>query len=188
MAYRLLGSGTTDSNGRATYTYTGTGAGEIDVVASLSNPISSSSLQSEPFSVMDAKWIYSGTNYQTSHLTKTANSDGSYTLGTDGTDYGLFGASTVNNAINIFADIGGAFEFDLIEYSGAITLRCNISSGSNRDVNNVWTANTHYKIEIVDNGVKINGTLKSFADTGARDLRFRLENNATFTIKNLLYY
>ena len=53
MAYRLLGSATTDSNGRATHTYTGVGAGEIDVVASLDNPISSGSLQSGTFPVLD---------------------------------------------------------------------------------------------------------------------------------------
>ena len=56
--YKYLGYGVTDENGVAhldhdangdplTHSYTGVGAGEIDVLASLDNPITSSSIVSE---------------------------------------------------------------------------------------------------------------------------------------------
>ena len=62
--YRYLGYGVTDSNGVAkldhdangdplSHSYTGVGAGEIDVVASLDNPVSSGSIVSETFIVDD---------------------------------------------------------------------------------------------------------------------------------------
>jgi hypothetical protein len=62
--YNYLGYGVTDSNGKAkleydsegdplTHSYTGTGAGEIDIVASLDNPVSSGSIVSETYEVLD---------------------------------------------------------------------------------------------------------------------------------------
>ena len=66
VTYNYLGYGVTDSNGVAkldhdadgeeiSHSYTGTGAGEIDVIASLDNAstISDSSIQSEPYTVLD---------------------------------------------------------------------------------------------------------------------------------------
>ena len=56
-SYRYLGYGTTDANGVAHYTYTGTGAGEVDVIASLDNPISEGSIVSETYEVLDCIYI-----------------------------------------------------------------------------------------------------------------------------------
>ena len=64
MVYKYLGYGVTDSNGVAKldhdaegqelqHSYTGVGAGEIDVVASLDNPIVDGSIVSGTFSVFD---------------------------------------------------------------------------------------------------------------------------------------
>lgn len=53
VVYRLLGSGVTDANGVASVNYTGAGAGEMDLVASTSNPITQSSLVSETYSILD---------------------------------------------------------------------------------------------------------------------------------------
>lgn len=60
MAYRLIGSAVTDSNGKAVYEYTGSGAGEIDFVASVDNPIGSSSLVSETYSIWDTLFYETG--------------------------------------------------------------------------------------------------------------------------------
>lgn len=72
VSYRCIGKGVTNSNGVAHMThsydngswvdlqgddgYTGVGVGELDLVASLDNPsaISTSSIQSEPYTVTDA--------------------------------------------------------------------------------------------------------------------------------------
>ena len=62
--YRYLGYGVTDSNGVAhldhdangdslSHSYTGVGAGEIDVLASLDNPIVDGSIVSETYSILD---------------------------------------------------------------------------------------------------------------------------------------
>ena len=64
MVYKYLGYGVTDSNGVAKldhdaegqelqHSYTGVGAGEVDVVASLDNPVSSGSIVSGTLSVWD---------------------------------------------------------------------------------------------------------------------------------------
>lgn len=73
--YRYLGYGTTNSNGVAHLDhdpqgnpingYTGTGAGEVDVVASLDNPIIDGSIVSEPYPVFDCP-VYDGDNTPTS--------------------------------------------------------------------------------------------------------------------------
>ena len=70
MSYRYLGYGITDSNGEAKLEYdengnhldhsiTGTGAGELDIVASLDNPIGSGSLVSETYAILDC-YAYDG--------------------------------------------------------------------------------------------------------------------------------
>lgn len=69
--YNYLGYGITDSNGKAkleydsegnplTHSYTGTGAGEVDIVASLDNTITESSLVSETYEVLDCYKYDSG--------------------------------------------------------------------------------------------------------------------------------
>lgn len=81
--YRYLGYGTTNSNGVAHLDhdpqgnpingYTGTGAGEIDVVASLDNPIIDDSIVSEPYPVFDCP-VYDGDNTPVSiNFSKTNN-------------------------------------------------------------------------------------------------------------------
>ena len=63
--YIYLGYGVTDNQGKAkleydsegnplTHSYTGTGAGEVDIVASLDNTITESSLVSETYELIDA--------------------------------------------------------------------------------------------------------------------------------------
>ena len=69
-SYRYLGYGTTDANGVAHLTknasgqdvngYVGTGAGEVDVIASLDNPISQGSIVSETLPVLDATFFDKG--------------------------------------------------------------------------------------------------------------------------------
>lgn len=69
VVYRLLGSGVTDANGVASVNYTGAGAGEMDLVASTSNPITQSSLVSETFVLYDTLFYDSGTSSSTATWT-----------------------------------------------------------------------------------------------------------------------
>ena len=53
VSYRYLGSALTNANGVATFDYQGTGVGEVDVIASTDNPITSSSIVSGTLPVLD---------------------------------------------------------------------------------------------------------------------------------------
>ena len=61
MAKRLIGTGTTDSQGQVVIEYTGTGAGKLDFIASTDNPLSEGSLQSEIYEVTDCVFKDLGT-------------------------------------------------------------------------------------------------------------------------------
>ena len=71
--YKYLGYGVTNENGVAKleynsegqkrdHSYTGVGAGEVDVVASLDNPVDEGSIVSETFTVMDTLMYDTGTD------------------------------------------------------------------------------------------------------------------------------
>jgi hypothetical protein len=64
MAYRLIGTGTTNAQGVAicSNNYVGTGKGEVDFIASTDNPIVEGSLQSVPSSVIDGIFRDGGTS------------------------------------------------------------------------------------------------------------------------------
>ena len=53
MARRLIGTGTTDSNGRVTIEYTGTGAGRVQLTAETTD----GSLSSETYEILDAIFL-----------------------------------------------------------------------------------------------------------------------------------
>ena len=82
MVYKYLGWGITNENGVAkldhdaqgqeiSHSYTGSGAGEIDVVASLDNPVVEGSIVSETFSVWDTLFHDEMTPYDSSKWSST---------------------------------------------------------------------------------------------------------------------
>ena len=174
---------TTDTHGLATHAYTCSGSGLREFYAT------SGTFVSEIYDVTDAKAIFNGVSYVSAQGNIVDNGDGTYTIYPNANNYCIFGFNSSSSQSDIYwADIGGAFEFDVVEYTGAITLRCNVQSGSNFNANTIWDNNTHYKVEILNNGVKFNGTVKTASDSGRRAFSIRLENGASITIKNLLYY
>ena len=132
VTYRYLGYGTTDSNGVAlldhdangdtiSHSYTGTGAGKIDVVASTDHPISSGSLQSERYDILDCLYYdkaLDGTGnhndlWYSSGVTLTRTSTGTTVVGnnTDNSMLLLY-YGNANNCIPSTSDF--CIEFDLI--------------------------------------------------------------------------
>ena len=91
--YTYLGYGTTDSNGVAKldhdangdaidHSYTGTGAGEIDVVASVDKPISSGSVVSQPYEVLDCLFMdYKADGTKNTDWYKNTNANVTYSDG-----------------------------------------------------------------------------------------------------------
>lgn len=86
VSYRLIGSGVTDSNGVASYTYTGQGSGEVDLIASTSNPITDGSLVSETYELLDCL-IYDDCTSETSGRWYNYNNILSVQYGTDGVTF-----------------------------------------------------------------------------------------------------
>lgn len=92
-----MGSATTDDNGVASYTYTGHGSGEMDFIASTSNPFDESSLVSETYEVLDCIYYDAVTSDTTSnYYINTNNATISY-------DDGIVLTSKVASAI--YADV-----------------------------------------------------------------------------------
>ena len=110
MVLRFLGESVTDSNGLAVLPdgYTGTGAGEIDVVAK--TEIDDSSLQSEPYPVLDCM-VRDGATSNDKNDTMWSSVTG-FTRGADSTTVSI--SSQVYTAQYNVGD-GVAIEYDLFD-------------------------------------------------------------------------
>ena len=203
--YTPIGYGVTDENGIAkleydaqgnhlTHSYTGTGAGEVDIVASLDNTITESSLVSETFSLYDcikydtgiqgsATNIYTNTTY----LDRTSE----YTNITDDS----------SNTTFIYVEISGdvAIEFDanvnvadgnpFIAIANGGTVVGQKSQTNLGTVDDRWI---HYRIEIKDNVATYTNDYSDISTTSNLTAynRFRLRKavGETFKFKNIMVY
>ena len=120
VSYNYLGYGVTNSEGIAkldhdatgepiSHSYTGVGAGEIDVLASLDNPISSGSIVSETLSVIDATVMDRGLSGSGNHNDSMWSSVTGFTRESDGTSVSIT-QQTYTDKI----DVGYCVELDLI--------------------------------------------------------------------------
>ena len=123
VSYRYLGSATTDANGIAKYNFTGSGAGEIDYIASLDNPITSSSIVSETYEVLDCIWYDPLTetplknNWYSTNLNLNTDSDG--TLITNNSSNNLYFKPYPSNA-DLMLDTPYVIEFTVKSVSGSV--------------------------------------------------------------------
>ena len=117
MARRLIGTGTTNSQGVATCDYTGVGAGEIDIVAT------SGSLVSGTYGVLDCIWYDPLTEtplknqWITTNLNPNTDSDG--TLLTNNSSNNLYFKPYPSNA-DLMLDTPFVIEFTVKSISGNI--------------------------------------------------------------------
>lgn len=165
MVYKYLGYGVTDSNGVAKldhdaegqelqHSYTGIGAGEIDVVASLDNPVSQGSIVSGTYNVLDCvsydAGIYGDSNtrdvyYYTNGLTRTVETDGS------GTTFSVTNGNS--SALNFWGTSDGTpciIEMDIVSMDSSLTLygRDNITLESTSiSINPVFAVGNTLKIK-----------------------------------------
>lgn len=144
--YIYLGYGVTDSNGVAkldhdangdpiSYSYTGTGAGEIDIVASLDNPIGEGSIQSEIYEVIDALFYDSATSdrsneyYLNTTYTSINYANNKYTITYSGSSGAYVDIRSLTNevlgkTINVSVDIETTnVETRLIVLNGNATIK-----------------------------------------------------------------
>ena len=114
MARRLIGSGTTDSNGRISVSYTGKGAGKIQLVAV------NGTLQSETYEVYDCKWYDFGTDstnniwVNSSTMTVTYGTDCATLTETTSDTTGILVTDT-----NHYIQPNDVFEFDFMQVDGS---------------------------------------------------------------------
>ena len=198
--YVFLGSGTTDSNGVAkldhdangdpiSHSYTGSGVGELDIVASLDDPdsISDSSLQSEPYEVIDAMYYDKALEGSGNHndiyymvgTSVTRGSDGSVVAKTtsDATRY-LYAASSNSQSDILYFNENTCIEFDILEVTGTnqIELFC-IGVGATVSI----LSQGHWKCVVTPNSEKI---YKDDVEIVSRDYDFSSTFRATFLVVN----
>lgn len=154
VAYRYLGSATTDANGIAKYNFTGSGAGEVDYIASLDNPITDGSIVSNTYEVTDATFYDKGilNDPQTNNNWYVrVPSNTSITRQSDGTLIewsGTYGhvIADYNNSVQNYCTTPFAIEFDLLNNENGIWQMYNGSSSSPVRVEQSFSQLGHYKI------------------------------------------
>lgn len=134
MVYKYLGYGVTDSNGVAKldhdaegqelqHSYTGVGAGEVDVVASLDNPVSSGSIVSGTLPVLDCMLYDPLTEtplknqWYSTNLSLNTDSDG--TLLTNNSSNNLYFKPYPSSA-DLMLDTPYVIEFTVKSISGGV--------------------------------------------------------------------
>ena len=184
--YIYKGYGVTDSNGVAhldhdasgnpiNHSYTGVGAGEIDVVASLDNPVSSGSIVSETYSVLDTLY-YDPTTSDTSSNYSVSSGDSlafdtnklRLTRVTDGECYFHYNPNDIENykgkSLKFEGDINGITSTNLRIYQMVNGSFTNVGGNSVTTGTASVTANIDANATVVlfrvnGNNLGTNGTL-----------------------------
>lgn len=199
VVYRLLGSGVTDANGVASYTYTGAGAGELDLVASTSNPITQSSLVSETYELYDTLFYDSGTSAPPENTWvingfETSYSENGTTL--TSTSYSTCFANKKGTGANpIDWDSPVCVEFDIGNLNcsdGGIQIYDNTNNCSRAFSQLGITGNNHIKILVESDKIRYfvdNVEKTSYQyDLSIGTFRVGLRGTGTITFKDFMIY
>ena len=212
--YKYLGYGVTNENGIAkldhdadgqeiSHSYVGVGAGEIDVVASLDNPVSEGSIVSVPYNVWDTlwyddnsseheiKWKYS---QQNAIVTESDNARVLDNTASTGNNYSFFRPQLNNTVITPSQPF--AIEFKHITLSNVSQIAFNLNGEFTRTFGqlNLDTTEKTVKIVVQDNTVKyyvnnieVTGITDTVASTSL-DIRIRVNAGHSVTIKDFKVY
>ena len=213
-SYRYIGYGVTDSNGVAHLDhdkngnpingYTGTGAGEVDVIASTDNPITSGSIVSETYSLIDAKFKDIGTNGQSNYTAFYLYSNFNPRV----TDTGTVFTNSTSSSLQVYPQLDSAtdlydwipsfcIEFDAVEVSGtlsnqAITITENGGSVKYKNFNTIGLNGAcHMKITCTPTQIIIqkNNETPITEDYSMSKVRIGiLLNNGSLKYKNFVIY
>ena len=158
MVYKYLGYGVTDTNGVAKldhdaegqelqHSYTGVGAGEVDVVASLDNPVSSGSIVSETLPVLDCIFMdyksdgTHNTDYYKSNNATVTSSDGEITV------YATANGMYISNQV-ITGDFEAIFQCKNVNGTGVRVGFANSNSSSfNKSARVLFTYSDYYYLK-----------------------------------------
>ena len=220
MAYKYLGYGVTNESGVAkldhdaegqeiSHSYTGVGAGEIDVVASLDNPIASGSIVSGTYNVWDTNFGDGGV---------TGNTNGGFYYTQDQTVVSRQTDNTGTTVTNLTSSLQTIrvnkpntsidekdwvaplnIEFDILSYTGTLYFQLwksnNTSENVSVNLSNFLTgvSNPHVKVLVADGKMKVyvNDELKTdpvLTFGGLFGIRLLLSDSASFKYKNFFVY
>ena len=206
MFYRLIGSATTDSSGVATINYTGKGNGRINLIASNTNPITSSSLVSNSYEVLDT------INYDeaiTGHTKKTywylnrgnmtiaEGDDGTTITDSNSSGYGVAVLTLTENPSNVndsyIYDTPVCFEFDIISFTTGGGVRIYDKTNNHApSFPNIVSENNHVKVEVTGNKViyYCDGQTSeaNYTPNAKVQIGFRINNSTSLKFKNFYIY
>lgn len=214
--YKLIGRGTTDSNGLAHMThdaegnvlatrgYKGKGNGKVGVVASPDYPIDDSSKVSNTCEVTDCQFYDDGINVNSNWNGQTPVSDGTGATFTATTNRVYVVADKDNNAGTYDCDTPSRVEFELLATSGSFGIQ---TVGVNNELANQGNYNqwlhqkgtgfwkmditatsetTYYKQTENDEWVQQYVANRDFGDKIY--VRFLIEANSSFKFRNFKFY
>ena len=208
MVYKYLGYGVTDSNGVAKldhdaegqelqHSYTGVGAGEVDVLASLDNPVSSGSIVSEIYSVLDGLYFEDGAsdksaNWNLSNVGYSSN--GEYVTLNNASDGNRWCTLKIGSSTSYLdSSLDYCMEID-VKKDTATDIRL-ILDNTNVYVQNYVSASdfTHIKIYTSRSQSKvfyiIDGVTRKVAMATANgNIQFRVANGESYSFKNFVVY
>ena len=204
VVYRLLRSATTDDNGVASYTYTGHGSGEMDFIASTSNPIDNSSLVSETFVVYDCLAYNretSASDFYTywddsihSANTITVNDSGTL-IETDASAFSFNYMQIWLKAIPVYIDAPICCEIEVVEGTNYVLCHHMVQN----DDSVIWASTNmtqgKWKINITNNKLEVykNGVLQRQQNTNTKQVKLYLQSmrangNSRIKFKNHRVY
>ena len=184
MARRLIGTGTTDANGKVSISYEGEGAGKLQIVAE------SGSLLSETYEIIDATFYDKA--IEGSKNTNWNNYNNRITVETDNTGTTLTNTNSSNgycfaNGSDPFVFTDYCCEFDVLAINGAVKWY-HQDNNSNQDlfrIDNYYSSGTvHFKLECQDGSLKVytDGTLRTTVTntvTGPFEVAIRIDANVS---------
>ena len=150
---RLIGSGTTDANGRVSVSYTGTGAGKLQIIA-LSGDLSTGALTSNTYDLWDLLFYDSGFEDSTSLASKWTHDSSKLNRSSDdnGTKLTVTNATTSTCIQYTNTTFTGDFEATVyVEHDASLTaVRFGVQSGSTRK--HILTNGNYYVKLVRENG------------------------------------
>ena len=206
--YKYLGWGITNENGVAQlkydengdeldHSYTGVGAGEVDVLASLDNPVSEGSIVSVPYSVLDGLYFEDGTSDKSSNWNLS-----NVTYSSDGEAVTLNNQSGGNRWCTLKIGSSTSYLDSSLDYCMEIDVKKDTATDIRLilDNTNVYVQSyisasdfTHIKIYTSRSQSKvfyvIGGVTREVAMVTANgNIQFRVANGESYSFKNFVVY
>ena len=188
---RLIGTGTTDSNGQVTVTYTGSGAGKLDVIAECGD------LQSETYTLYDVLFKDIGTDTEYTDWTSLINMDIARTTEsvltpTDPTTSGAAYLTISSYTVPFNIEFDFCMDFTGNAGSGVLSIRQGTSSKASVSPNALGLTSgeySHIKLTVTSTELKINvdGTDKTPLTHDGVFNRFYIWQNGNMAWQSIKY-